>query len=127
MGGSELSLEQEAYLHLLQQQAQAMSHQQLVMALIDSEEARLRQVSVLIGAIHEFGGVVQLTAVDAPCAPDEGEMEEIFGYAPTEDEAWDYLRNLDEMATMDVDLEAVVIDGAIEERDELEELSRWRH
>jgi hypothetical protein len=123
----DLTMEQDAYLHLLHQKAQAMSREQLIAELMACEEQRLIQLGALTDAMYRFGGVVQATATELPPAPDADELQQIFGYAPTEDEAWEYYRTLDELSTMDVDLEAVVIDGPAEEELELEELSRWRN
>lgn len=123
----ELTLEQEAYLVALKARAETMSHQQLVRALVESEEQRLVQLAVMRQAMYQMGGVVQAVASEPPCAPDLEELTALFGYEPTEDEAWDYWRTLNELSTMDVDLEAVVIDAADEDDNEREELSRWRN
>ena len=123
----ELSLEQEAYLLALRSQAEQMSREQLIAALLQCEQQRMVQMVVVRGAIYAMGGVVQAVAADPPCAPDLEELTRLFGYEPTEGEAWDYWRNQDELATMDVDLEEIVIGGPIEEELELEELERWRN
>lgn len=124
---SSLTLEQEAYLEWLKLHLQRLPAEHLIPAFLDLEAQRLQQINVLTQAICAFGGAVQSTAAQPASAPEDfEEFAQIFGYEPSEDEVWDYLRNLDEMATMDVDLEAVVIEGPIEEQSELEELSRWR-
>ena len=59
---------------------------------------------------HQAGISYRLDETRSPAAPESMEdLEEIFGYEPTEDETIEYMKSLYENATMEIDMDEIVL------------------
>lgn len=109
---AELSDEQKFFLVRLCQIASQMSHRDLVRALMSAWEERFllkRQYQI---AARAAGCFFEVEAIYRLAPPEtEEEFKETLGYVPTDTEAEEYLRQLEEGVTMGLDIEDIVIGG----------------
>lgn len=110
MGDCELSMEQCLILRRLEIDARQMSRAELVAALCHSWEARFQMKNV----VHEFcrcnGIGFRLEETSSLSLPESAEdLVRVFGYVPSEQEAEDYVRGLVEAATMELDMDEIVL------------------
>lgn len=106
----ELSTEQQYMLQRLAMEAKGMSREQLIEALCDSWEARYRQRQCFISSSRSAGFVFQMEERRPWQQPEtEEEFKEILGYVPTEEEANAYLKDAWETATMELDMDEIVL------------------
>lgn len=106
----ELSADQRFFLVQLCQIASRMDHRELVRALMSAWEERFlmqRRYQVAAreaGVFFEVGPFYKLAPPETP-----EEFRDALGYMPTDAEAKEYLRQLEEGVTMGVDMEEVVM------------------
>ena len=110
MEDMELTSEQKYLLRRVEIEAKAMSKDELVEALCTSWEARFKLKQTFIANSREAGFMFFLEERHPWQQPETcEEFEELMGYAPTEDEANDYLREMWEVATMELDMDEIVL------------------
>ena len=106
----ELTQEQKYLLRRVEIEARAMSKDELVEALCTSWEARFKLKQTFIANSREAGFMFFLEERHPWQQPEtREEFAEILGYEPTEDEAEDYLREMWEVATMELDMDDIVL------------------
>ncbi|NDD46145.1 MAG: hypothetical protein EBZ24_12320 [Synechococcaceae bacterium WB9_4xB_025] len=110
MGDIELTSEQKYMLRRVEMEANAMSKAELVQALCTSWEARFKLKQTFLTNSRAAGFIFFLEERH-PWQPPETEEEfaSLMGYVPTEDEANEYLRELHEVATMELDMDDIVL------------------
>ncbi len=110
MEDMELTSEQKYLLRRVEIEAKAMSKDELVEALCTSWEARFKLKQTFIANSREAGFMFFLEERHPWQQPEtREEFEDLMGYAPTEDEANDYLREMWEIATMELDMDEIVL------------------
>lgn len=106
----ELTLEQVFILHRLEVEAKGMSKEQLIAALLKSWEMRFLIKQNFLSTTREAGYAFRMEERQPPKQPEtEEELIEAIGYAPTDKEVEDYMRNIWENATMELDMEEIVL------------------
>jgi hypothetical protein len=110
MGDIELTAEQKYLLKRVELEASAMSKPELVRALCAAWEARFKLKQTFMANSREAGFIFYLEERH-PWQPPETEEEfaSLMGYVPTEDEASEYIRELHEVATMELDMDDIVL------------------
>lgn len=107
--GTGLTLEQELMLRKIADAAETMSRDELIGALLNCWEQRMMEKQLFAEAAHNSGVAAQFTTVTLQRLPrTRKEFTEIFGYTPTEEEAMEYLDELRETATMELNMERIV-------------------
>jgi hypothetical protein len=110
MGDIELTSEQKYLLRRVEIEAHAMSKEQLVQALCASWEARFKLKQTFFVNSRAAGFVFFLEERHPWQRPEtQEEFAELMGFVPTEDEANDFLRELQEVATMELDMDEIVL------------------
>lgn len=108
----QLTTEQEYLLKRIEIECSDLSKEQLLEALLDCWEARFRQKQFFLAQSKSAGYLFKMEEGATLCAPEtEEEFEEIFGYVPTEEEAEEYVSRMWETATMELDIEAIVLES----------------
>lgn len=106
----ELTQEQKYLLRRVEIEARAMSKDQLVEALCTSWEARFKLKQTFLANSREAGFLFFLEERHPWQRPEtREEFMEVLGYEPTESEAEDYLREMWEAATMELDMDEIVL------------------
>jgi hypothetical protein len=106
----ELTQEQKYLLRRVEIEARAMSKDELVEALCTSWEARFKLKQTFIANSRNAGFIFFLEERHPWQQPEtKEEFTEILGYEPTEDEAEEYLREMWEVATMELDMDDIVL------------------
>tara|TARA_Y100000589_G_scaffold119364_1_gene113649 strand:- start:5658 stop:5993 length:336 start_codon:yes stop_codon:yes gene_type:complete len=107
-----LSEEQQFILRRVELEAQELNREELIEALLASWEVRFKLKSSFMEFSRDAGLSFRLEEARSPSAPESLEdLEEIFGYEPTEEETIDYMRSLYENATMELDMDEIVLGG----------------
>lgn len=107
-----LTTEQQYLLRRIELESADLSKDELIAALLDCWEARFRQKQVFLSTTRSAGYVFKMDEGATLFAPETDEdFTEIFGYLPTEEEAEDYMRGLWENATMELDMDAIVLES----------------
>lgn len=110
MGDIELTAEQRYMLRRVEIEAQAMSRDDLIVALCASWEARFKLKQTFLTNSREAGFIFFLEERHPWQQPEtQEEFAALMGYVPTEDEANEYLRELHEVATMELDMDDIVL------------------
>ena len=106
----ELTQEQKYLLRRVEIEARTMSKDELVEALCTSWEARFRLKQTFIANSRNAGFVFFLEERHPWQQPEtREEFTELMGYEPTEEEAEEYLRDMWEAATMELDMDEIVL------------------
>lgn len=106
----ELTMEQTFILHRLAEEAKGMSREQLISALIESWEMRFRIKQNFMATTREAGYMFKMEERRPTRQPEtEDELAEILGYEPTEEEIANYMRDVWENATMELDMDEIVL------------------
>lgn len=106
----DLTQEQKYLLRRVEIEARAMSKDQLVEALCTSWEARFKLKQTFLANSREAGFLFFLEERHPWQQPEtREEFTEVLGYEPTESEAEDYLREMWEAATMELDMDEIVL------------------
>ena len=109
---SKLTEDQEFFLVRLCQIAQQMDRRELIRALLSSWEERFHLKRMYQIAARQTGRFIEAEQIYRLAPPEtEDEFAEILGYIPTEQEAEEYLRQLEEGVTIGVDIEDIVLGG----------------
>lgn len=107
-----LTTEQEYLLKRIEIECGELSREQLLEALLDCWEARFRQKQFFLAQSKSAGYLFKMEEGATLCAPEtEEEFEEIFGYVPSEEEAEEYVSRMWETATMELDIDAIVLES----------------
>ena len=110
MSDAKLTTEQRYLLRRVAVEAQDLSRDELIEALCNCWEARFLQKQIFACSSREAGFVFQIEERLPLQQPEtEEEFTEIFGYLPTEEEAMAYLEDLHEIATMELDMDEIVL------------------
>lgn len=104
-----LTLEQQLSMRRMALQAKTMTRSQLVNALLHAWEQRFMERRNFLEMAHGMGVAARLTDMSLQRPPrTKREFTEIFGYLPTTEQAMEYLEELHETATMELDMERIV-------------------
>jgi hypothetical protein len=110
MSNVELTTEQQYLLRKVEVHARQLSRDELVAAVCNAWEERLKLKQTFLALSREAGFVFSLVERYPWQPPEtEEEFEAILGFVPTEEEANDYLRDLYETATMELDMDEIVL------------------
>jgi FMN phosphatase YigB (HAD superfamily) len=110
MSKVKLTTEQQYLLRRVAVEAQDLSRDELIEALCDCWEARFLQKQIFEYSSREAGFVFQVKERLPLQQPEtEEEFTAIFGYLPTEEEAMAYLEDLQQIATMELDMDEIVL------------------
>jgi hypothetical protein len=110
MSEVELTAEQKYLLRRVELQAHHLSRDELVHALCNAWEERFRLKQTFLTISREAGFVFSLVERH-PWQPPETdeEFKEVMGFVPTEEEAESFVRDLYETATMELDMDDIVL------------------
>lgn len=105
-----LTLEQKFLLHRIAAEAQEMGKEELIGALLESWETRFRIKQNFLLTTREAGYMFKMEERQ-PLRPPESEEELIqaIGHVPTDEEVEDYMREMWENATMELDMDEIVL------------------
>ena len=104
-----LNCEQELFLALLKTKLPELSRQQLIEGLIDCWEQRFALKNQMAELAHAAGICLGFQpAAIQPAPEDEDDFEAVLGFVPTEEEALEYLEQLEIAATMEVDMDEAI-------------------
>jgi len=104
-----LSLEQQWTMRQVAEEAQTMSREELICALLDCWEQRFGEKMAFAEAAHSLGIPVKTSGPEFARRPRSREdFTEIFGYEPTPQQALAFLEQMEETATMELNMERVV-------------------
>jgi hypothetical protein len=107
-----LTTEQEYLLKRVAIEAVELSRDGLIEALLACWEARLRQKQFFLEQSRSAGFIFKMEEGATLYAPETDEdFEEVFGYCPTPEEAEEYMCSLWENATMELDMDAIVLES----------------
>lgn len=106
---AELTMEQQFLLSRLGIDAKGCTKQEVISALVDCWEQRMKQKNYCVALINSLGMTFRLEerAIDV----DWGSIESIterMGFEPTVEEATEFMSDIEESATMSLDMEAIV-------------------
>ncbi len=91
-------------------EARDLSRDELIEALCDCWEARFLQKQIFAYSSREAGFCFQIEERLPMQQPEtEEEFTAVFGYLPTEEEAMAYLEELQGIATMELDMDEIVL------------------
>ncbi len=107
-----LSEDQEFFLVRLCQIAQQMDRRDLIRALLSSWEERFLLKRMYQIAARQTGRFIEAEQIYQLAPPEtEEDFKAVLGYVPTDQEAKEYLRQLEEGVTIGVDIEDIVVGG----------------
>jgi len=106
----ELKQEQQYLLRRTALEAQSMSREDLIEALCGALEARFRERAYFEGIFRSHGMSVRIAETYPWQRPEtEEDFKELLGYVPTQEEAERYLEERFRDATMDLDMDEIVL------------------
>ena len=106
----ELTPEQEVLLCRIAIQTRDLPREKMHMALLAAFEEKLRQKQMFLAIMRANGLSTRMDENFELLEPDcMEEFEEIFGYQPSAQECEDYVNAMYETATMELDLEDIVL------------------
>jgi len=106
----ELRQEQQYLLRRTALEAQSMSREDLIEALCGALEARFRERAYFEGIFRSHGMMVRVEEKYPWRQPEtEEEFKEVLGFIPTEEEAERYLEEQYRDATMELDMDEIVL------------------
>lgn len=105
-----LSIEQQCMLRRVEVQAREMSRDELVTALCEAWESKYR-LQQMFASIGQSLGLRFAVQERMPWQPPEtlNDFEPILGYVPTDDEAMEFMQQMAESATMELDMDEIVL------------------
>lgn len=104
-----LSAEQQFLLKKVEMEAEELSKEELIDALVDCWEQRFRLKQVFQEYTREAGISFRLEEARSPYAPESIEdLTAILGYEPTDEEALDYYQEMYE-SNMYIDMDEIVL------------------
>ena len=108
-----LTLEQSYLLRRIGIEAQDLSREELIKALLACWEVRFRQKQMFMESSRSAGYVFKMNEGGMLLPPEsESDFEEIFGYVPSEEEADEYMKYLCENFNMEeLDMEEIVLES----------------
>lgn len=110
MSDDQLTTEQEYLLKRVRVEAQKLDRGELIDALCDSWEARFRLKQTFLSMSREAGFIFMLQERRPWRQPEtEEDYKKALGYVPTEDEKKAYLKHQWESATMELDMDEIVL------------------
>ena len=110
MDADALSTEQQYLLRRIHLEAQSMSREQLVDELLQAWEAKLRLKQYFASVVGAHGGGFQVVEGQTCRLPNsEKGLVEVFGHLPTDEEIAAYYEQQWETATMEVDMDEIVL------------------
>lgn len=110
MAQAKLTTEQQYLLRRVAVEARDLSREELIEALCDCWEARFLQKQIFACSSREAGFAFQIEERFPLQLPEtEEDFIAIFGYLPTEEEAQEYLEELNGIATMELDMDEIVL------------------
>ena len=102
--------EQKFILRRVELEAKDLSKAELIEALLGCWEVRFQLKQSFVEFSRDAGLVFKLDEQRSPFSPDSLEdLESIFGYEPTEEEAVNYIKDVYESATMELDMDEIVL------------------
>ena len=105
-----LTEEQQFILRRVELEARELDREELIEALLASWEVRFQLKATFLQFSREAGLSFRLDEARSPAPPECLEdLEQIFGYEPTEEETIDYMKSLYENATMEIDMDESVL------------------
>lgn len=108
----ELTIEQEYLLRAIAQEAQSLSREELFNALLSCWEARFRQKQIFLATCRHAGFAFKLDEGATMFTPENlTDLVKIFGYIPSAEEANDYMKSMVETATMELDMDEIVLES----------------
>jgi hypothetical protein len=106
----ELTQEQKFILKRVELEAKDLNREELVEALLGCWEVRFQLKQSFMEFSRGAGIVFRVDEQRDPFSPDSMEdLESIFGYEPTEEEAVNYIKDVYESATMELDMDEIVL------------------
>ncbi len=106
----ELSQEQKFLLRRVELEAQELSKAELIDALLGCWEVRFQLKQSFMEFTRDAGIHFKLDEQRSLFSPDSlEELESVFGYEPTEEEAVNYIKDMYETATMELDMDEIVL------------------
>ena len=106
----ELTQEQKFILKRVELEAKDLNREELVEALRGCWEVRFQLKQSFMEFSRGAGIVFRVDEQRDPFSPDSMEdLESIFGYEPTEEEAVNYIKDVYESATMELDMDEIVL------------------
>lgn len=106
----ELTQEQKFLLRRVELEAQELSKAELIDALLGCWEVRFQLKQSFMEFARNAGIHFKLDEQRSPFSPDSlEELEAVFGYEPTEEEAVNYIKDMYETATMELDMDEIVL------------------
>lgn len=104
-----LTLEQRLIMRQVAEEAQTMSREELIHALLHCWEQRFGEKMAFAEAAYSLGMPVKTSGPAFALQPrTRKDFIEIFGYEPTPQQAMEYLDEMEETATMELDMERIV-------------------
>jgi hypothetical protein len=104
-----LTLEQRLTIRQVAEEAQTMSREELIHALLLCWEQRFGEKMAFAEAAYGLGMPVKTSGLAFARQPrTRKDFIEIFGYEPTPQQAMEYLDEMEETATMELDMERIV-------------------
>lgn len=106
----ELTQEQEFLLARLAHEARELTHTELVHALLEAWTEKFSLKALFEEILQEHGIFCQLQEKAPCCDPSDVEgMAALFGYIPSDEELADYFDAAIENATMELDMDDIVL------------------
>lgn len=107
-----LTEEQQFILRKIEIEAQELDREELIDALLDCWEVRFRLKQTFMELSREAGITFKLEEAQSSSAPECLEdLEEIFGYEPSEEETVEFMKSVYENATMELDMDEIILGG----------------
>ena len=105
----DLSEEQEFVLARVAVDAQELSREELINALLQVWQVKLLQQQLYTQVMVDHGITFQIQEHFPVDLSEPGALDEIFGYEPSDEEAANYVMGLVEGATMELDMDEIVL------------------
>ena len=108
----DFTIEQQYALRRLRIEMKELSRAELMEALLECSEDLYRQKQFFLQISHEAGFTFRLEdKIPALVPTSEEDFEKVFGYKPTPEEKATYVNGLYEDATMELDMDEIVLDS----------------
>ena len=105
----ELTHEQEFLLARIAIEATQMSKQELIAALVGAMACKFSMRQTCEELLADCGVQVRMQEVIPVDLTSEEALRDVFGYSPSDEEAQDYVESAIEEATMELDMDAIVL------------------
>ncbi len=108
----QLTIEQQCMMRVIALEAENMSKEELIRTLLSCWEGRFRQKQIFVATCRSAGFAFRLDEGANFSTPESLEdLEKVFGYVPTDEEADEYIQSILETATMELDMDAIVLES----------------